>query len=98
MLILCNHLNYEQAKHTLAAEIVIALNQQDRWWDRYGIETCKDPKHHDCFNIYDVNNLRSQTGGLSFPLDSTATQRTSSGALLWLHGPRHQGWLTNIPS
>lgn len=59
---LSDHLNYEQAKHTVAAEVVIALNQQDRWWDRYGIEACKNPAHHDCFNIYDIKYANLYVG------------------------------------
>lgn len=59
---LSDHLNYEHAKHTIAAEIVIALNEQDRWWDRYGIEACKDSKHHDCFNIYDIKYANLYVG------------------------------------
>jgi len=36
-----------------------------------------------------VNDLWSQTGGL--PLDSTATQHTFAGVLLWLRCPMHRG-------
>jgi hypothetical protein len=43
------------------------------------------------FYIFHVNHLRSESGGLWLHLDSTATQRTWKGALLWLHGPMHQG-------
>jgi putative transposase len=46
----------------------------------------------------DVNDLRSLSGGLWLPLDSTATRHIFADVPLWLHGPRHQGWLTNIPS
>jgi hypothetical protein len=49
-------------------------------------------------DMFVVNDLRLEAGGLWLPLDSTATQHTWRGVPLWLHGPRHQGWLTNIPS
>jgi seryl-tRNA synthetase len=45
-----------------------------------------------------VNDLCSESGGLLLPLDSTATRHTFAGVPLWLHGPRHQGPLTNTPS
>lgn len=35
--------------------------------------------------------------GMSLHLDSTATQRISQDALLWLHGPTHRGTLTKYP-
>ena len=43
------------------------------------------------------SHLRLLAGDL-FHLDSTATQRTFAGALLWLLCPRHQGTLTRCPS
>ena len=38
---------------------------------------------------------RLKSGGLS--LDSTATHDIFADVVLWLHGPRHQGQLTNAP-
>jgi hypothetical protein len=40
-------------------------------------------------DMFCVNDLRSETGGL--PLDSTATQHTFAGVLLWLRCPMHRG-------
>ncbi len=43
------------------------------------------------------SHLRLEAGGL-LHLDSTATQRTFAGALLWLRCPMYQGTLTRCPS
>src|SRR5579883_2002065 len=45
-----------------------------------------------------VTYLRSETAGLFLPQDSTAILHTFAGVQLWLHGPRHQGPLTEAPS
>ena len=47
-------------------------------------------------DMYIVNDLRSETGGLH--LDSTATLHTFAGVQLWLRCPMYQGTLTRCPS